>query len=83
MKDLMIRADYENKIDICKLNECIVTEITTNNERCSLTLFTRHITDGFLKNHTHVKKVGHTSEFLFIDELEKRIIIKKTVEVGQ
>ena len=35
------------------------------------------------KNHKHVKKVGHTSEFsflAFIDELEKQIIIKKTVE---
>ena len=30
-------------------------------------------------NHTHVKKLGHTSEFFlaFIDELEKQIIIKK------
>ena len=36
------------------------------------------------KNHTYVKKVEHTSEFLFtIDELEKQIIIKKTVELGQ
>ena len=38
---------------------------------------------GSLKNHKHVKKVGHTSEFsflAFIDELEKQIIIKKTVE---
>ena len=37
-----------------------------------------------LKNNTHVKKVGHTSEFLlaFIDELEKQIFIEKTVEVG-
>ena len=39
------------------------------------------------KNHTHVKKVGDTSEFLFgtywfIDELEKQIIIKKNVEVS-
>ena len=25
------------KVDICKLNECIVTEITVNNERCFLT----------------------------------------------
>ena len=35
------------------------------------------------KNHTHVKKVGHNSEFLlaFIDELKKQIFIKKTVEV--
>ena len=24
------------KIDVCKLNECIVTEITVNNERCLL-----------------------------------------------
>ena len=32
-----------------------------------------------------MKKVGHTSEFLFgiYDELEKQIIIKKTVEVGK
>ena len=39
----------------------------------------------FFKNHAHVKKVGHTSEFLlaFTDELEKQIIIKKTVQVGQ
>ena len=38
-----------------------------------------------LKNHIHVKKVGHTSNFFlaFIDETEKQIIIKKTVEVGQ
>ena len=37
------------------------------------------------KNDTHGKNVGHTSEFLFgiTDELEKQIIIKKTVEVGQ
>ena len=37
------------------------------------------------KNHTHVKKVAQNSEFLFsiIDELEKQIIIKKTVEVDQ
>ena len=30
--------------------------------------------------------MGHTSEFLFgiiIDELEKQLFIKKTVEVGQ
>ena len=32
--------------------------------------------------HTHVKNVGHTSEFIF-DELETHIIIKKTVELGQ
>ena len=25
------------KVDICKLNECIVTERTGNNERCFLT----------------------------------------------
>ena len=38
-----------------------------------------------IKNHTQVKKVGHTSEFLlaFTDELVKQIIIKKTAEVGQ
>ena len=31
-----------------------------------------------MKNHTHVKKVGYTSEFLaFTDELEKQIFIKK------
>ena len=32
-----------------------------------------------------MKKVGHTSEFFlaFVDELEKQIIIKKTVELGQ
>ena len=36
------------------------------------------------KNHTHVKKVGHTSEFLaLIDELEKQLFIKKTVEMGE
>ena len=37
------------------------------------------------KDHTHMKKVGHTPEFLlgFIDELEKQLFIKKTVEVGQ
>ena len=38
------------------------------------------------KNHTSVKKVGHTSEFLFlafIDKPEKQIITKITVEVGQ
>ena len=37
------------------------------------------------KNPRYVKKVGHTSEFLFafIDELEKQIIIKKPAEVGQ
>ena len=31
-----------------------------------------------------MKKVGHTPEFFltFIDELEKQIIIKKTVEVS-
>ena len=28
-------------------------------------------------------KVGHTSDLAFIDELEKKIMIKKTVEVGQ
>ena len=39
----------------------------------------------YTKNHTHEKKVAHTSEFLlvFIDELENQIIIKKTVEVGK
>ena len=38
-----------------------------------------------LKNHTHVKKVGHTSEFLFgiYDELQKQLFIKKSVEVDQ
>ena len=32
-----------------------------------------------------MKKVGHTSEFFlaFDDELQKQIIITKTVEVGQ
>ena len=36
-----------------------------------------------MENHTHVKKVGHTHFFLaFIDELEKQIIRKETVEVG-
>ena len=32
-----------------------------------------------------MKKVGHTSEFFlaFVDELQKQIIITKTVEVGQ
>ena len=37
-----------------------------------------------VKNHTNLKKVGDTSEFplAFIDELEKQIIIDKTVEVG-
>ena len=37
------------------------------------------------KNHTHVKKVGSPQNFFltFIDELEKQIIIKKTVEVDQ
>ena len=30
-----------------------------------------------------MKKVGHIPEFLFIDELEKQLFIKKTVEVGQ
>ena len=32
-----------------------------------------------------MKEGGHTSEFhlAFINELEKQIIIKKTVEVGQ
>ena len=29
------------KVDICKLNECIVTEITVNNERCFLTCLYR------------------------------------------
>ena len=33
------------------------------------------------KNHTRVKKVGNFF-FALIDELEKQIIIKKTVEVG-
>ena len=41
----------------------------------------------FIKNHTHVKKVGrgtHQNFLLaFIDELEKQIIIKKPFEVGQ
>ena len=34
------------------------------------------------KNHTHVKKVGTPQNFFlaFIDELEKQIIIKKTVK---
>ena len=34
------------------------------------------------KNHTYVKKVGHTSEFFlaFIDELEKQIFIKKLLK---
>ena len=39
-----------------------------------------------IKNHTSVKKVGHTLKFLFlafIDKLEKQIIIKITFEVGQ
>ena len=27
------------------------------------------------KNHTHVKKVGHTSILAFIDELEKHFFI--------
>ena len=34
-----------------------------------------------------MKEVGHTSKFplviYFIDELEKQLFIKKTVEVGQ
>ena len=34
-----------------------------------------------LKNHTHVKKLGHNFFLAFIDE--KQTIIKKTVEVGQ
>ena len=34
-----------------------------------------------IKNHTHVKKVGHTPEFLFV--IEKQLFIKKNVEVGQ
>ena len=38
------------------------------------------------KTHTHVKKVrAHLKNFFlaFIDELEKQIIVKRTVEVGQ
>ena len=37
------------------------------------------------KNHTHMKKVDTPQNlcFAFIDELEKRLVIKKTVEVGQ
>ena len=36
------------------------------------------------KNHTHVKKVGHTNFCLaFIGELEKQLFIKKTAEVGK
>ena len=39
----------------------------------------------WVKNHTYLKKVGHTSEFIlaFIDEHEKQLLIKDTVEVGQ
>ena len=32
---------FIRKIDICKLNECIVIEITVNNERYSLTCLYR------------------------------------------
>ena len=35
------------------------------------------------KNHAHVKKVEGNFCLAFIDELEKQIIIKKSVEVGQ
>ena len=31
------------KVDICKLNECIVTEITVNNEGCFLTCLYRSL----------------------------------------
>ena len=39
----------------------------------------------FKKNYTHVKKEGETSKLAlaFIDELEKQLFIKKTVEVDQ
>ena len=40
--------------------------------------------DCELKHHTHVKKVGHTAEFVFgIYELEKQLLIQKTVKVDQ
>ena len=37
-----------------------------------------------LKNYTHVKKVGNTSEFIlaFVDESDKQLFTKKTVELG-
>ena len=37
----------------------------------------------YRKNHTHVKKVGTPQNFFlaFIDEIEKQLFIKKTVEV--
>ena len=37
------------------------------------------------KNHTHVRRWGTPQNFCFafIDELEKQLFIKKTVEVGQ
>ena len=37
------------------------------------------------KNHTHVKKGGASQNFFlaFVDELDKKLFIKKTVKVGQ
>ena len=44
-----------------------------------------HVTPKSIKFFTHVKKVGAHSRIClaFIDELEKQLFIKKTVEVGQ
>ena len=47
--------------------------------------FPTHVSES--KNNTHVKKVGHTSEFLFDiycwTSKKTRLFIKKSIEVGQ
>ena len=39
--------------------------------------------NDFIKNHTCEEGGVHLRFFAFIDELEKQIIVKKSVEVGQ
>ena len=69
-----------NKIEKNKVNKRQIQKLKP--EKCSPCLKKLSLCCKSIKNHTNVKKVGHTPQnfcLAFIDELEKQIF----VEVGQ
>ena len=72
------QSEFGQSVDYNMRNIFFKTSYTKSGEKAS--------PDPFLKNHRHVKKVGHNSELTFSINYwtwKKQLVLKKTVELGK